>query len=103
MRKLGQPLVIAEVIAGIVLGPSLFGWVSPELSADLFPRASMGQLFMMSQVGLILFIFLIGLELDLGHLRGRVKSSVAISHASIVVPCSPAFSSSAVFSKHTWA
>lgn len=85
-RKIHQPLVIAEVVAGILLGPSLLGLVAPDVKAALFPAASLGILGMLSQVGLILFMFLVGLEMDLGLLRGRGRASVLISHTSIVVP-----------------
>jgi Kef-type K+ transport system membrane component KefB/nucleotide-binding universal stress UspA family protein len=85
-KWMGQPLVIAEVLAGIVLGPSLLGWLAPEGLSTLFPASSMPALKMLSQVGLILFMFLIGLELDPRMLKGRGQSSVAISHTSIVVP-----------------
>lgn len=85
-RWLGQPLVIAEVVAGIVLGPSLLGWLAPEVMNALFPTDSLPVLKMLSQVGLVLFMFLIGLELDPKLLKGRGHASVAISHTSIVVP-----------------
>jgi Kef-type K+ transport system membrane component KefB len=85
-RWLGQPMVVAEVIAGILLGPSLLGAAAPLVEAAVFPPASFGALNMVSQIGLILFMCVIGLKLDLGLLRGRVRSTVAISHASIVVP-----------------
>ncbi|MBN1207211.1 MAG: cation:proton antiporter [Myxococcaceae bacterium] len=85
-RWLGQPMVIAEVVAGIVLGPSLLGWLWPEALGQLFPSSSLPVLKMLSQVGLILFMFLIGLELDPKLLKGRGHSSVAISHTSIIVP-----------------
>jgi Kef-type K+ transport system membrane component KefB/nucleotide-binding universal stress UspA family protein len=85
--RIRQPMVIAEVVAGILLGPSLLGTVSPRALAILFPKESMPYLSMMSQVGLILFMFLIGLELDPKLLRGRGHTSVVISHTSIVVPC----------------
>jgi Kef-type K+ transport system membrane component KefB len=85
-RWLGQPLVIAEVVAGIVLGPSLLGWLAPEALEALFPATSLPVLKMLSQVGLILFMFLIGLELDPKLLKGRGHASVAISHTSIIVP-----------------
>jgi Kef-type K+ transport system membrane component KefB len=86
VRRLRQPLVIAEMTAGIMLGPSLLGWLAPTFSAAVFPKASLGLLGMFSQIGLILFMFLIGLELDPKLLRGRGRASVAISHTSIVVP-----------------
>jgi Kef-type K+ transport system membrane component KefB/nucleotide-binding universal stress UspA family protein len=85
-RWLGQPLVIAEVVAGIVLGPSLLGWLAPGAMASLFPAESLPVLKMLSQVGLVLFMFLIGLELDPRMLKGRGHASVAISHTSIIVP-----------------
>src|SRR6188768_1900352 len=85
-RRLGQPAVIAEVMAGILLGPSLFGRVAPATFASLFPKASLPALSLLSQVGLVFFMFLIGLELDPKLLRGRGKSSFAISAAGICVP-----------------
>lgn len=85
-RKLGQPLVIAEIVAGILLGPSLLGWLWPNVKEALFPASSMPVLGLLSQVGLVLFMFLIGLELDPKLLKGKTHSSVAISHSSIVVP-----------------
>jgi len=85
-RRLGQPMVIAEIVAGIVLGPSLLGWVWPAAAEILFPPDSLVLLQLVSQLGLILFMFLIGLELDLKLLKGRGQTSVAISHTSIMVP-----------------
>ncbi|THF64089.1 cation/H(+) antiporter [Pseudothauera nasutitermitis] len=85
-RRLGQPLVIAEVLAGIVLGPSLLGWLWPEAAVALFPAQSMPVLQMLAQVGLVLFMFLVGLEFDARLLKGHARSSVIISHTSIVVP-----------------
>ena len=64
-RRIGQPTVIGEMIAGIVLGPSLIGMYFPEFSDVLFPKDSLGNLQFLSQIGLILFMFVIGMELDL--------------------------------------
>src|SRR5450432_3888396 len=87
-RRVGQPAVIAEVLAGILLGPSLLGRVSPPLAASLFPKSSLAGLSLLSQVGLVFFMFLIGLELDPKLLRARGASSFAISAAGIFVPFS---------------
>ncbi|MES2574591.1 MAG: cation:proton antiporter [Bacteroidota bacterium] len=85
-RKIGQPSVIGEIIAGIVLGPSLVGLYFPEFSENLFPVASLGNLQFLSQIGLILFMFVIGMELDLKVLQNRAKDAIVISHASIIFP-----------------
>ncbi|MBC7440772.1 MAG: cation:proton antiporter, partial [Flavobacterium sp.] len=85
-RKIGQPSVIGEIIAGIVLGPSLLGLYFPEFSLTLFPVASLGNLQFLSQIGLILFMYVIGMELDLKVLQNRAKDAVVISHASIIFP-----------------
>lgn len=85
-RKIGQPSVIGEIIAGIVLGPSLLGMYFPEFSAILFPVASLGNLKFLSQIGLILFMFVIGMELDLKILKNKANEAIVISHASIIIP-----------------
>jgi len=85
-RKIGQPSVIGEIIAGIVLGPSLLGMYFPEFSTMLFPKESLGNLQFLSQIGLILFMFVIGMELDLKVLKNKAREAVVISHASIVIP-----------------
>ena len=85
-RKIGQPAVIGEIAAGIVLGPSLVGMYFPEFSAFLFPEQSLGNLGLLSQIGLILFMFVIGMELDLKVLRKQAHEAVVISHASIIIP-----------------
>jgi Kef-type K+ transport system membrane component KefB len=85
-KKIGQPSVIGEIIAGIVLGPSLFGLYFPEFSAFLFPVESLANLKFLSQIGLILFMFVIGMELDLKVLKNKANEAVVISHASIVIP-----------------
>ncbi|UUC44306.1 cation:proton antiporter domain-containing protein [Flavobacterium cerinum] len=85
-KKIGQPMVIGEILAGIVLGPSLVGTYFPEFSHLLFPEASLGNLQFLSQIGLILFMFVVGMELDLKVLQNKAKEAVVISHASIVIP-----------------
>jgi Kef-type K+ transport system membrane component KefB len=85
-RALRQPQVIGEVVAGILLGPSLLGWLAPSLSAALFPPVTLPFLKVLSEVGIIFFMFLIGLELDPGLLRERGRAAVVISVASIVAP-----------------
>jgi Kef-type K+ transport system membrane component KefB len=85
-KKIGQPTVIGEIIAGIVLGPSLLGMYFPDFSAALFPVESLGNLKFLSQIGLILFMFVIGMELDIKVLKNKASEAVVISHASIVIP-----------------
>jgi Kef-type K+ transport system membrane component KefB len=85
-RRIGQPPVIGEVIAGIVLGPSLLGRVSPDAYAFLLPPTVAPFLQVIAQVGVILYMFLVGLELNPVHLRRSPQTALAISHASIVVP-----------------
>ena len=87
-KKIGQPSVIGEIAAGILLGPSFAGMYFPGFSAALFPLQSLGNLQFLSQIGLILFMFVIGMELDLKVLRNQAKEAVVISHASIVIPFS---------------
>ncbi len=85
-RRLGQPPVVGEVLAGILLGPSLLGRVSPPTLAFLLPPEVVPYLGIIAQVGVILFMFLVGVELDPGLMRNRTQATVAISHASITVP-----------------
>lgn len=101
-RWIKQPLVIGEIVAGIMLGPSLFGWVAPDLAAGLshlgwnfpdlyatlFPPEAVPFLNVLSQVGLIFFMFLIGLELNPKYLTGQLEVAVLTSHVSILVPFS---------------
>jgi Kef-type K+ transport system membrane component KefB len=85
-RLIGQPGVIGEMAAGILLGPSFLGIIAPEVMKGLFPESSMGPLYALSQVGLVLFMFLVGLELQPGSIRGSAKSVVFASQASILGP-----------------
>lgn len=86
LRRFGQPPVIGEIVAGLLLGPTLLGRVAPEVSRFVFPPDTVSLIGVVSQIGIILYMFLVGLRLDLGHLRGRTTVSVAVSHASIVAP-----------------
>ncbi len=85
-QRLGQPRVIGEVIAGIALGPSLFGRIAPDAMAFVFPSAVSPVLGILAQLGVILYMFLVGLELNSELLRSRAHATVAISHASITGP-----------------
>jgi Kef-type K+ transport system membrane component KefB/nucleotide-binding universal stress UspA family protein len=87
-RWIRQPLVIGEIVAGIMLGPSLFGLIAPQLATALFPAETIPFLNILSQVGLIFFMFLIGLELNPKYLQGQMETAVLISHVSILVPFS---------------
>jgi Kef-type K+ transport system membrane component KefB len=84
--RLGQPRVIGEVVAGIFLGPSLLGRLAPEAMSFLLPATITPLLSVIAQLGVVLYMFLVGLELNAGLLRARAHTTVAISHASIVVP-----------------
>ncbi|MDO9633471.1 MAG: cation:proton antiporter [Paludibacter sp.] len=84
--KIGQPTVIGEILAGILLGPSLLGLFYPETYNFLFAPESLGNLYILSQVGLVLFMFVIGMELNIGMLRSKMGTTYVISHASIIIP-----------------
>lgn len=86
ISKFSQPPVIGEIFAGVLLGPSLLGLFFPELSALLFPKSSFQNLHFLSQIGLLLFMFVVGMELDFDKLKQQSKASVVISHISIIFP-----------------
>lgn len=85
-KKIKQPAVIGEIVAGVVLGPSILGLYFPEVTHFLFPAASLGTLNFLSQIGLILFMFIVGMELDLKAIGKQAYDAVVISHASIIIP-----------------
>ena len=92
-KFLGQPQVVAEMIAGVALGPSLFGLYAPELQSAIFPwdpkqttRDSSAYLFPASQLGLALYMFIVGLEFRVDIVRSHFKSSLAVSLAGMIVP-----------------
>jgi Kef-type K+ transport system membrane component KefB len=82
----GQPPVIGEVVAGIVLGPSLLGRISPQAMAFLLPKEAAAHLGIIAQIGAVLYMFIVGLELNTGHLRTFARSVVAVSLTGLVVP-----------------
>ncbi|MBE9205479.1 cation:proton antiporter [Nostoc sp. LEGE 06077] len=87
-KSIKQPLVIGEIVAGIMLGPSLFGLLAPHVAASLFPPETIPFLNVLSQVGLIFFMFLIGLELNPKYLSGNIQAAILTSNVSIIVPFS---------------
>ena len=85
-QKINQPQVMGEMVAGILLGPSLLGWLAPGVSKALFPLASLSYLNALSQVGLVVFMFVVGLALNPNELHGYGHAAVLTSHVSIVAP-----------------
>jgi Kef-type K+ transport system membrane component KefB len=85
-KRLGQPQVVGEIVAGIILGPSLFGLLFPASFQFIFPVESLGNLRFLSQIGLILFMFIVGMELDSRLVRKQAFEALIISHASILIP-----------------
>src|SRR5215207_9603434 len=97
-RRLGQPSVVGEIVAGLLLGPSLFGWLFPDLFGAVFrpglpgveqalADAALPKVFtVLAQIGLILLLFLVGLEFEAGHVREKGRSAVLISLVGIAVP-----------------
>ena len=85
-KHIGQPGVIGEIVAGIVLGPSVIGYFFPDVFQALFPPESLTNLELLSQVGLVLFMFVIGMELDFSVLKNKINETLVISHAGILVP-----------------
>ncbi|MDB5878599.1 MAG: potassium transporter [Variovorax sp.] len=90
-QKLGQPQVVGEMIAGVTLGPSLFGLLLPDLQRALFPKETIGMLYVGAQLGVGLYMFLVGTEFRADHFKSRFRSAVSVSVAGIVVPFILAF------------
>lgn len=84
--RVGQPPVIGEIVAGLLLGPSFFGWIAPGLYARLFPAASLPVLNELSQIGLVLFMFLVGLHLDLAEIYALRRVAGLAGLLGFVVP-----------------
>lgn len=85
-RRMGQPSVVGEMFAGILLGPSILGALAPRLEAFLFPASSLSNLNALSQIGLIIFMFLVGLEMNPNELKSHGHATLLTSHASITLP-----------------
>src|ERR1022692_561442 len=85
-RRLGQPQVVGEMVAGVFLGPSLLGLISPGLQHALFPPESLKVLYIGAQLGVGLYMFLVGVEFDIELLHSRVRSAAAVSIAGMVAP-----------------
>ncbi|MFB9661816.1 cation:proton antiporter [Glycomyces mayteni] len=90
-RRIGQPPVIGEILVGIVLGPSLFGALAPEAHASLFGPGLLAVIDGVSQIGLVLFMFTVGLEFPIGRLRSTARTGLAVSGAGMVVPLALGF------------
>ncbi len=84
--RLAQPRVMGEVVAGIALGPTILGWISPELQATLFPSDILPAFGVAANLGLVYYMFLVGLEIDVSQLRGRISQAAAISNTSVALP-----------------
>jgi len=82
-KKMRQPVVIGEIIAGILLGPSLVGYYWPDFNLFLFPAESLGNLHILAQIGLVLFMFMVGMEVDFKSLKEKAKNALIISHTGI--------------------
>jgi Kef-type K+ transport system membrane component KefB len=85
-QRFGQPAVIGEIVAGVLLGPSLLGAIAPDAFQALFPPSSLGSLKLLAEIGVLVFMFVVGLELDTKLVRSSAHAAVVVSHASIVIP-----------------
>jgi Kef-type K+ transport system membrane component KefB len=84
--RCGQTAVIGEMVAGILLGPSLFGLLAPNAFQFIFAPSSLDALRLLSQIGVCLFLFTVGMELDVSEVRHKAQTAVVVSHSSIVIP-----------------
>lgn len=85
-KRVGQPQVVGEMIAGVLIGPSFFGAIFPQLQSALFPKESISVIYAVSQVGLVIYMFLIGAEFNVGLIRQRIRSAAFVSLAGILTP-----------------
>lgn len=86
LRRAGQPGVVGEILGGILLGPSVFGLLRPTWAEALFPPASLANLHTLSQLGLIIFMFIVGMELNTEFLKRKAATALIISQASVLLP-----------------
>src|SRR5439155_15168615 len=85
-RKLGQPQVVGEMIAGVFMGPSLLGFVFPDLQLLIFPKESLKILYVGAQMGVGLYMFLVGVDFNVQTFLNRARSAAAVSIAGMVAP-----------------
>ena len=85
-RRLGQPQVVGEMIAGVFLGPSLLGFLLPGLQTMIFPKESLKVLYVGAQLGVGLYMFLVGVEFDVATFRKRARSAASVSLAGMIAP-----------------
>jgi Kef-type K+ transport system membrane component KefB len=85
--RCGQPAVVGEMMAGVLLGPSLFGLLAPHAFQFVFAPSSLEPLRLFSQIGVCLFMFAVGMEMDLSELRQKAHTAIVVSHSSIIIPC----------------
>lgn len=90
-KRVGQPQVVGEMIAGVALGPSLFGMLLPDVQAALFPKQTLDVLYVLAQFGVGLYMFLVGTDFRSDHFRARYRSAMSVSLAGIAVPFALAF------------
>lgn len=84
--RVGQPQVVAEMLAGFLIGPSFFGWIAPEWQSTLFPAGTRSALFVVSQIGLVLYMFCVGLEFSTDLMTRHARRAAAVSIAGIAAP-----------------
>lgn len=85
-KKIGQPIVMGEIVAGIILGPSVLGMVLPDVSQFIFPKTSLSNLQVLSNIGLLIFMFIVGIEFKLNMIKAETRTIISISYASIIFP-----------------